>query len=98
VTIGHCVLVHACTIESGAFVGMRATLMDEVTVEGGAMVAAGALVTPRKRVARGQLWGGSPAKHMRDLSDEERASWGPQAEHYAALGAEYRKAQSARGG
>lgn len=97
VTIGHCALIHACTIESGAFIGMRATVMDYAVVEGRSMVAAGALLTPNKRVEKGQLWGGSPAKYMRDLREEEIAGWGPQAEHYAALGAEYLKAQRERG-
>jgi len=72
VTIGHAVLMHACTVEDNAFIGMRATLMDGVVVESGAQVAAGALVTPGKRVPAGQLWAGSPAKYFRDLTEAER--------------------------
>ncbi|SDF75893.1 Carbonic anhydrase or acetyltransferase, isoleucine patch superfamily [Limimonas halophila] len=89
VTIGHMALIHACTIESGGFVGMRATVMDGAVVEGGAMVAAGALVTPNKRVPAGELWGGSPAKKMRDLTAEERANMPYQARHYAHLADAY---------
>lgn len=59
VTVGHMALLHACTIEDGAFVGMKACVMDGAVVEAGAMVAAGALVTPGKRVPKGQLWAGS---------------------------------------
>lgn len=33
------------------------------------MLAAGALLTPGKRVASRQLWGGRPAAYMRDLTD-----------------------------
>ena len=62
VTVGHMAMLHACTIEGGAFVGMMACVMDGAVVEKGAMVAAGALVTPGKRVPSGQLWGGSPAR------------------------------------
>ncbi len=89
VTIGHCALIHACTIEDRAFIGMRATVMDLAVVESEAMVAAGALVTPNKRVAARQLWAGSPAKLMRALSQEEIDGWGPQAAHYAQMGATY---------
>ena len=64
--------------------------MDAVVVETGAMVAAGALVTPGKRVLSGQLWAGSPAKHVRDLSDEERANLTDGAKHYANLAQIYR--------
>ena len=91
VTIGHRAIIHGCTIEDSCFIGMAATVMDEVVVESGAMVAAGALVTPRKRIRAGELWGGAPAKHMRDLSDEEKAYMADAAAHYADLGEAYRR-------
>ena len=69
VTVGHMALLHACTVEDDAMVGMQATVMDRSTVETGAMVAAGALVTPGKTVARGELWGGSPAGKIRDVGE-----------------------------
>jgi carbonic anhydrase/acetyltransferase-like protein (isoleucine patch superfamily) len=90
ITIGHMALIHACTLESGAFIGMRATVMDDAVIEGGAMVAAGALVTPNKRVPGGELWGGSPAKRMRALGEEERANLAYSARHYAHMAETYR--------
>ena len=42
VTVGHKALLHACTIEDNAFIGMGAIILDEAVVESGAMVAAGA--------------------------------------------------------
>jgi carbonic anhydrase/acetyltransferase-like protein (isoleucine patch superfamily) len=45
--------------------------MDDAVVEDDAMVAAGALVTPGKRVPSGELWGGAPARFMRKLTPEE---------------------------
>lgn len=89
VTVGHQALIHACTIESGAFIGMAAVVMDGVVVEGTAMVAAGALVTPGKRVARGELWGGRPAKPMRSLTEQELADLPYLAEHYQGTAASY---------
>ncbi|OAB55112.1 gamma carbonic anhydrase family protein [Phormidium willei BDU 130791] len=96
VTVGHSALLHACTLEDEAFIGMRATVMDLATVERHAMVAAGALVTPNKRVAAGQLWAGSPAKPMRALEPAEIAGFAPQAAHYARLGAGYLRARMQR--
>ncbi len=90
VVVGHMVLLHACSVHSGAFVGMRAVVMDEAIVESGAMVAAGALVTPRKVVPKGQLWAGSPARYLRDLKDRERAEGPYIAKHYGELAREYR--------
>lgn len=91
VTVGHMALLHACTLENGSFVGMKACVMDGVVVESGAMVAAGALVTPGKRVKRGELWAGSPAKLMRPLSEKEIAYFAYSARHYAELAASYRR-------
>lgn len=90
ITIGHMALLHACTLESGCFIGMKACVMDGAYVESDAMVAAGALITPGKRVRSGQLWAGTPAKYVRDLSDEERAGFAASAEHYVKLARTYR--------
>ncbi len=90
ITIGHKALVHACTLEDGSFVGMGAIVMDFTVVQTGAMVAAGAMVTPNKTVPTGELWGGRPAKYMRDLSEQDLAGFGPQTDHYRNLAATYR--------
>jgi len=92
VTVGHMCLIHACTLESGSFVGNKATVMDGVVVESGAMVAAGALVTPNKRVPAGELWGGSPARKLRDLTPAQRATLTLTAKAYAAFAQEHRVA------
>ena len=93
ITIGHMVLLHACTLESGCFIGMRACLMDGVVVEGGAMVAAGAVVTPGKRVRAGELWTGMPAKPVRELRPDETAYFRTSVERYCGLAAEYAAAR-----
>ena len=90
VLVGHGCLIHGCTLEDGAFIGMRAVVMDGVVVEGGALVAAGALVTPGKRVVKGTLWGGSPAQYMRELTDEEAANIPAAAGRYADLAQRHR--------
>jgi carbonic anhydrase/acetyltransferase-like protein (isoleucine patch superfamily) len=90
ITIGHMALLHACTLESGCFVGMKACLMDGVYVEAGAMVAAGALVTPGKRVRRGELWAGTPARLMRNLTPDEVDFFKRSAAQYVELAASYR--------
>ena len=89
VTIGHMALIHACTLEDRAFIGMGAVVMDGAVVESGAMVAAGALVTPRKVVKSGELWAGRPARFLRKLREAEAAEGPYIAKHYAELGAAY---------
>lgn len=89
VTVGHRVMLHACTLEDNSFVGMSATVLDGAVVESGAMVAAGALVTPGKRVLKGQLWGGVPARYMRDLRQEEKDYFDLVTEHYLDVSGRY---------
>jgi len=91
VTVGHLAVLHACTVEDFGFVGMQACVMDGATVEGYAMLAAGALLTPNKCVPKGQIWAGSPAKYMRDLTRKELDYIKWSAPHYAALGQEHKK-------
>ena len=90
VTVGHSALLHACTIGNKAFIGMQSLVMDEVVVEDEAMVAAGSMVTPRKRIPRHQLWGGRQARYMRDITAEEIEYLQISADRYAALAQEYK--------
>lgn len=97
VVIGHMALIHACTLESGSFLGMRSVVMDQAVVEGRSMVAAGALVAPSKRVRAGELWVGSPARRARELNERELATIPYLAEHYRDLGARYLAEREAEG-
>jgi gamma-carbonic anhydrase len=89
VTVGHMALLHACRIEDNAFIGMGAIVLDEAVIEGGAMVAAGAVVTPRKRVPKGELWAGNPARKLRDLTQADLDFFPVSADNYVRLSKEY---------
>ena len=89
VVVGHLALIHACTVGDGAFIGMRALLLDRSVVEPGAMIAAGATLTPGKVVPSGELWAGMPARRVRELSEADKAAGPYIADHYRALAAEY---------
>jgi carbonic anhydrase/acetyltransferase-like protein (isoleucine patch superfamily) len=93
VTVGHGAILHACTVENECLIGMGAIVLDEAVIETGAMVAAGALVPPKKVVKSGQLWGGNPAKYMRDLRPEEIEFFKVSANNYVRLAAEYKTQQ-----
>ncbi|KAL6222385.1 hypothetical protein ACLB2K_005777 [Fragaria x ananassa] len=85
VTVGHSAVLHGCTVEDEAFVGMAATLLDGVYVEKHAMVAAGALVRQNTRIPCGEVWGGNPAKLLRKLTEDEMAFISQSAINYANL-------------
>ncbi len=89
VTVGHGAILHACTIGNQAFVGMGAIILDQARLEDRSMLAAGALLPPNKVVPTGQLWGGSPARYMRDMTEEELKFLSVSADNYVRLAAEY---------
>lgn len=90
VTIGHMALIHACRLEDRCFVGMKACVMDGAVVETGAWIAAGAVVTPGKRVKSGDLWAGTPARLLRAVTAEEAHYIETLPERYAELAEQYR--------
>ena len=90
ITIGHMALLHACNIRDKAFVGMGSIVLDQCTIETHGMLAGGAMLTPGKTVKAGELWGGRPAKPMRELSEEEIAGFDWSFESYAERAQEYR--------
>ncbi|WP_067735288.1 gamma carbonic anhydrase family protein [Novosphingobium naphthalenivorans] len=73
VLIGHMAMVHGCTLEDHAFVGLGAVVMDGSHIESDGMLAAGAMLTG-KRIGAGQLWIGRPAKYLRDLDESAIAA------------------------
>ncbi len=80
--IGHMAMLHGCTIGRNALVGLGSIVMDGCVLEPDSMLAAGAMLTPGKRVASGQMWGGRPAKFMRDLQSEWAAANAMGVAHY----------------
>jgi len=85
VTIGHNATLHGCSVGNRVLVGMGATVMDGSVVENDVVIAAGALVTPGKRLRSGYLYGGSPAREMRALSDREMDYFVYSANNYVKL-------------
>ena len=89
VTIGHGVILHACTIGNRCLIGMGALLLDKVTVEDDCFVAAGAMVPPGKVLKGGWLYRGSPAQPARELTAAERENLRYSAAHYVRLKDKY---------
>ncbi|KAL3765685.1 hypothetical protein ACHAW5_006365 [Stephanodiscus triporus] len=82
VTVGHAAHIHSATVGDESLIGMGAVLKPGCVVEGQSFVAAGAVVERGQVVREGELWGGNPARKLRDLSAEERARLRTQAEKY----------------
>jgi carbonic anhydrase/acetyltransferase-like protein (isoleucine patch superfamily) len=73
VTVGHNAVLHGCTIEDGALVGMGAVVLNGAVIGAGSLVAAGAVVSQGTVVPPRSLVAGVPGKVRRELSDDEVA-------------------------
>lgn len=85
VTIGHGAILHGCEVGDRVLIGMRATVMDGAVIEDDVVIAAGALVTPGKRLRSGYLYAGSPARERRPLSEGEMEYFTYVAKNYVKL-------------
>ena len=69
--VGHGAILHGCTIEEDAMVGMNSVIMDEAIIAARSIVGACAFVKAGFECEPASLIVGSPAKVLRQLSDKE---------------------------
>jgi phenylacetic acid degradation protein len=69
--VGHGAILHGCTIEEDAMVGMNSVIMDEAVIAARSIVGACAFVKAGFECEPASLIVGSPAKVLRQLSDKE---------------------------
>ena len=82
VTVGHNAIVHACTIGDNVLIGIGAIVLDRAVIEEDSIVAAGSLVPPGKTYPTGSMIMGSPARVVRELTDQEKVNIRKTAEGY----------------
>ena len=70
VSIGHNAMVHGCTIHDNVLIGMGSIVMDDCIIESNSIIAAGAVLTKGTHVKSGTIYGGIPAKKVKDISEE----------------------------
>ncbi len=86
VTIAHQVMLHGCTIGEGSLIGIQAVILNGAVIGRQCLVGAGALITPGKTFPDNSLILGSPAKVVRELTEEQIADLRSTASKYARRG------------
>jgi carbonic anhydrase/acetyltransferase-like protein (isoleucine patch superfamily) len=89
VTIGHRVMLHGCTIKKASLIGMSATILDGAVIGEESIVGAGSLVTKNKIFPPRSLIMGTPAKFIRELTEEEIKELYNSAKRYVIFKNEY---------
>ena len=90
VTIGHMALLHGCRIGDESLIGNGAILLDSVRIGRHCIVAAGALVPPGRVIPDGTVVMGTPAKAVREVTEEDLAMIARGAANYRARALRYR--------
>src|SRR5262245_9909929 len=89
VTVGHQAILHGCTIEDEALIGMGARILNGAVIGAQCIIGAGALVTEGKVFEPRSLIVGSPARAVRGLSEGQGARLKLPAAQYAEKAARY---------
>ncbi|MCG8411662.1 MAG: gamma carbonic anhydrase family protein [Bacteroidales bacterium] len=71
VSIGHNAIVHGATIHDNVLIGMGAIVMDHAVIEENCIVAAGSLILDSTIVKSGSIYGGIPAKKIKNIQKEQ---------------------------
>lgn len=90
-TIGHNVILHGCTIEDGALIGMGAIVMNGARIRRGCVVGAGAIITEGKEFPERSLIIGAPARAIRTLEPAQVEAMTRGAGFYVANGVRFKK-------
>ena len=67
VSIGHNAIVHGCTVHDHVLIGMGAIIMDHSEIGSNSIIAAGAVVLEGTIIEPGVIYGGIPAKKIKDV-------------------------------
>lgn len=93
VTLGHRAIVHGSVVKDGALIGISATVLSRCVIGEGALIAGGALVLEGTYVPPHTLWGGCPARQLKELTPAQRERVAATYRHYVNNSAGYRAMQ-----
>ncbi|MCF8482694.1 MAG: phenylacetic acid degradation protein PaaY [Rhodospirillum sp.] len=71
--VGHGAILHGADVGEDALIGMNTVVLDNAVIGEGAIIAAQSLVKTKETVDPRSLWMGSPARRVRDLTEQELA-------------------------
>lgn len=89
VSIGHAAIIHGCRIGRGTLIGMGAIVLNGADIGEYALVGAGAIVTENQVVPSYTLCLGTPAKVVRELTEQDLKRMKITAESYVSKGEQY---------
>ncbi len=71
VSIGHNAVIHGATIHNNVLVGMGSVILDHAEIGENSIIAAGSVVLTGTRVEPGSVYGGVPARRIKDIDPQQ---------------------------
>lgn len=71
VSIGHNSTIHGCIIEDYVLIGMGSVVMDDSKISSNTIIAAGSVITENTFVEPNSVYGGVPAKKIKDIEQSK---------------------------
>lgn len=90
VTVGHLAMLHGCTVGDGALIGINATVLNGARIGRNSIIGANALVAEGKTIPDNVLAIGSPARVVREFTEEDVARFAAFPQAYVRRQAGYR--------
>ena len=90
VTVGHQVMLHGCTIGDGSLIGIQSVVLNRSVIGKDCLVGAGSIVTEGKTFPDRSMILGSPAKVVRELSEENASRLALSAKSYVKRGQDFK--------
>ena len=91
VTIGHQAMLHSCVIGDGSLIGIAAVLLNNAVIGVDCLVGAGAVVIENKSFPDRSVIFGSPAKAVREVTEDNIARMRYSADNYVQRGAHFKE-------
>jgi len=73
VSIGHNVVIHGAKIKDNVLIGMGSVILDNAIIGENSIIAAGSVVLTGTMVEPGSIYGGVPAKRIKDVDPQQTA-------------------------
>ena len=89
VTVGHQAMLHGCTVGDGCLIGIQAVVLNGAVIGENSLVGAGAFIKEGAVFPPNSLIVGSPAKVVRELSDEAVEGLKLNAQSYVVRGQQH---------
>lgn len=73
VSIAHNAVIHGAKIASNVLIGIGAIVLDHTVIGENSIVAAGAVVLSNTVIEPNSIWGGNPARKLKDIEPQQSA-------------------------